>query len=185
MKSLKGHLLIASPTLVTPFFSKTVILMLEHSESGAMGVVLNRPSEHTIGEISEQLLDEQVDWDQSIHIGGPVPGPIMILHTDPIRADATALPGLYTTVDATKARELVLKREEPIMIIANYSGWGPGQLESEFGEDSWVTFPAKIEHVFRTSEERELWDEVVKQAGAKRLSDFLGLREIPLDPSFN
>ena len=70
------------------------------------------------------------------------------------------------------------------MIIANYSGWGPGQLEGEFGWDSWLTLPAKDEHVFWAGE-KDLWKLVVNEVNARKLSDFLNLREIPPDPRLN
>jgi putative transcriptional regulator len=184
MKSLKGHLLIAAPSLDTPFFTHTVILMIEHGEDGALGIVLNRQTEATVTDISEQLFDEWFEWDKPISLGGPVPGPIMIIHTDEDQADQTVIEGVYNTVEADKVKQLILEKPEPMLVVANYSGWGPGQLESEFDVDSWLTLPAKIEHVF-WDDERDLWDVVVKEANTKKLSEFLGIREIPPDPRMN
>ncbi len=184
MMSLKGQLLIASPSLVDSFFSRTVILMLDHSEEGAAGVVLNRPTEATVADIAETVFAEPVDWDKPLNLGGPVPGPLMVLHQVEDRADQEILPGLYNTVDVVNVRSLVDDRAEPTLILANYAGWGPGQLESEFGVDSWFTLPATIDHVFWDGE-KDLWDVVVKAVNARKLSEFLGLRQIPRDPSFN
>jgi putative transcriptional regulator len=69
-------------------------------------------------------------------------------------------------------------------VIANYSGWGPGQLEGEFNWDSWVTLPAKAVHVFWTGK-RDLWKTVVSEVNARKLSEFLRLKEMPEDPSLN
>ena len=184
MNSLKGHLLIASPNLLAPFFTRTVILMLEHNEDGALGVVLNRPTDATVADISEQVLQERLEWSKPIHLGGPVPGPLMVLHTDEDLADQEVLPGVYSSIDAAKIQQILRGQPEPSLILANYSGWGPGQLEGEFDVDSWLTLPATAEHVFWEGE-TDLWDVVVKAVNAKKLSDFLGIRAVPPDPRMN
>ena len=69
-------------------------------------------------------------------------------------------------------------------LLANYSGWAPGQLEGEFNWDSWITLPADLEHVFWTGE-RDLWNVVVSKVNAQKLSEFLGLRAYPADPTLN
>jgi putative transcriptional regulator len=78
----------------------------------------------------------------------------------------------------------VLERTEPSLILANYAGWGPGQLESEFGVDSWLTLPANLEYVF-WEDPKDLWSVVVKAVNARKLTEFLGLRDIPSDPTLN
>src|SRR5262245_32876803 len=102
VKSLKGHLLIATPQLLDPNFARTVLLLFEHSPEGAAGVILNRATEMTVSDVSAQLLEESIDWDKIIHLGGPVPGPLMALHGDEDLADRNALEGLYLTVEASK-----------------------------------------------------------------------------------
>ena len=78
MESLKGHLLVAARGLLDPNFARTVILMLGHGPEGAAGLVLNRPTDpRTIGEIAEQVFEEEIDWDKPIHLGGPVAGPLV------------------------------------------------------------------------------------------------------------
>jgi putative transcriptional regulator len=184
MNSLKGHLLIASPSLLAPFFTRSVILMLEHNDEGALGVVLNRPTEATVTDISEQVLQEHVEWGKPINIGGPVQGPLMVIHTDADLADQEVLPGVYSSIDATKIQQLVRRQADPCLILANYAGWGPGQLEGEFGVDSWLTLPATVEHVF-WGEATDLWEVVVQAVNAKKLSEFLGIRDVPPDPRLN
>jgi putative transcriptional regulator len=147
-------------------------------------VVLNRPTEATVADIAETVFDQPFDWDKALNLGGPVEGPIMILHQDEDFADQEILPGLYNSVEMAKVRGLVFNRTEPSLILTYYAGWGPGQIESEFGVDSWLILPATIDLVFWEGEE-ELWDVVVKAVNARKLSEFLGLREVPIDPSFN
>ena len=184
MNSLKGHLLIATPQLNSPVFTQSVILMLDHNEEGAMGLILNSPTDATITDLSDKILDEPFEWDKPLHLGGPVPGPLLVIHTLEDLADQEVRPGVYTSLDASKVQELIRRKVEPSVIVANYSGWGPGQLEGEFGWDSWLTLPATIELVFWAGE-KDLWETVVKEVNAKKLSEFLSLREVPPDPSLN
>lgn len=185
MKSLKGHLLIATPHLMDPNFHRTVLLLFEHTEAGAAGVILNRPTEATITDIAEQVLQESLDWDKPIHLGGPVSGPLMVLHTNEELADLTILPELFSTADAAKIEPLIRDRVEPSLIVANYAGWGPGQLEGEIAEDSWFSLPARVDYIFWDGDADALWDAVIKAVQGGGLPDFLGLREVPEDPSVN
>jgi putative transcriptional regulator len=184
MNSLSGHLLIATPELRAPLFARSVVLMIDHDEEGAMGVILNRPTDAVASDLPEEVVGEDFAWDKRLHLGGPVPGPLMLLHADPDLAGREVLPGVFLTLDAEKARALLAERAEPSMIVVNYSGWGPGQLEGEFGWDSWLTLPATAEHVFGPEGE-DLWDAVVGRVHARKLSDFLGIKVVPPDPSLN
>jgi putative transcriptional regulator len=184
VKSLKSHLLVAAPSLLTPFFTRTVILMLEHNEEGAVGVVLNRPTEATLTDVAEQVFQEPFDWAKPINLGGPVPGPLLVLHTLEGLADQEVLTGIYSTAAAEKVEQIVRQKAEPSLIVANYAGWGPGQLEGEMREDAWLTAPARAELVFWDGA-ADLWDVVVKAIGASELSKILGLRDLPPDPSLN
>lgn len=184
MNSLKAHLLIATPDLVAAIFTRSVILMIDHDENGAMGVILNRPTDATAADLPLDAIGEEVEWDHPLHIGGPVPGPLMILHTVEELSDREVMPGLFLTLDAENVREILRRRCEPSRIVLNYSGWGAGQLEGEFDQDSWLTLPAQLEHVFETPE-AGLWESVVGQVNARKLSDFLGIRHIPPDPTVN
>ncbi len=134
MKSLKGQLLVATSDLLDSNFFQTVILLFEHNDEGAAGVVLNRPIEASITDIAEQVFEAPFDWDKPIHLGGPVPGPLMILHQVSELADQEIMPGLYSTIEAQKVQEALRQRLEPSLIVANYAGWGPGQLETEISE---------------------------------------------------
>lgn len=184
MTSLKGHLLVATPELLAPIFTRGVILMLDHSGDGAAGVILNRPTEATVAAVAEQVFEEASDWTKPISLGGPVPGPLLVLHTVADLADQTVLPGVFSTVDAAKVRALVRRQAEPSLTLANYAGWSPGQLEGEIAEGSWVTLPARIPLIFHDAPD-ELWETVMKEYRGLRLSSLLGLRGMPDDPRSN
>jgi putative transcriptional regulator len=184
MISLKGHLLVATRQLSDPNFMRAVLLMIEHSEEGAAGVILNRPTEATIADIAEQVLNEKLDWDKPINLGGPVQGPVMAIHELESLADQMILPGVYSTIVSSKIETLLRQKTEPSLIIANYAGWGPGQLESEIEEDSWLSLPATPDHVLHSGD-IDLWASVSKEIHAATLASMLKIGAIPKNPSVN
>ncbi len=180
MHSLKGQLLIAGPALVDPNFRRTVVLVGEHSEEGALGLILNRPSETTIREAVPELSLLAAGVDQ-VHFGGPVqPSAIVVLadFVEPDRAESLVLDTvgfLPSEVDPEELGELRRAR-----IFAGYAGWGPGQLDGELEEGSWIVEPALADDVF-TLEPDELWSAVLLRKGGP----FGVLALMPLDPSLN
>ena len=104
-----------------------------------------------------------------------------MLHTNESLADQEIIPGVYITADGSKVQELIEQRSEPSLVVANYSGWGPGQLDGELRADSWLTLPATFDHVFWTGE-KELWNVVVNQVQAQKLTALVGVRELPAGP---
>ena len=180
MQSLKGHLLIAGPALVDPNFRRTVILVGEHSADGAIGLVLNRMSGSTVDEVVPELAP-LVDGTGPVHVGGPVqPSAIVVLgdFAEPERAGALVLDSvgfLPTEVDPDELGVLHRAR-----VFAGYSGWGPGQLDGELAEGSWIVEPALPDDVF-TLEPDELWSDVLRRKGGP----FGVLAQMPVDPSLN
>ena len=180
MQSLKGHLLIAGPALVDPNFRRTVVLVGEHSDEGALGLILNRPSEATVDEAVPELSTLAAGVDQ-VHFGGPVqPSAIVVLadFVEPDRAGSLVLDSvgfLPSEVDPEELGELRRAR-----VFAGYAGWGPGQLDGELEEGSWIVEPALPEDVF-TVEPEELWSTVLLRKGGP----FGVLALMPLDPSLN
>ncbi len=183
MTSLKGHLLVASPGLLDPNFSRTILLIFEHNNQGAAGVIVNRPTAATITDISEQVFSEQFDWDKPLNLGGPVLGPLLVLHESESLSDQEVISGLFSTIDATKVQVLLRQRVEPSLVIANYAGWGPGQLEAEIKEGAWLLTPATIDSVFHSQDES--WGATIKDIEAKQIPKILGIREVPENPSLN
>ena len=165
------------------FFARTVILLLEHNSDGAMGIVLNRPTEATVNDIAAQIMEQEIDWDKPIHLGGPVRGPLQVLHDRAEWGDQEVVRGRPRHGDAENVRELLAIQPEPSLIVANYAGWGTGQLEGEIAEDSWLTHP-RAELVFYL-EPTELWRFVLNEIHAAELSNVLGLKRLPNDPGLN
>ena len=180
VQSLKGHLLIAGPGLVDPNFRRAVVLVGEHSEEGALGVILNRALAATVDETVPELA-LLVDPIESIHVGGPVqPSAIVVLadFVEPEEARSLVLDSvgfLPSEVDPAVLGELRRAR-----VFAGYAGWGPGQLEGELDEGSWIVEPALAEDVF-TQDPEGLWSSVLRRKGGP----FSLLASMPPDPNRN
>lgn len=180
MQSLKGQLLVAGPSLLDPNFRRTVVLVGEHTDEGALGVVLNRASEATVEDAVPEL-STLIDDEELVHVGGPVqPSAIVVVadFADPEQAGVLILDSvgfLPAEVDPDAIGELRRAR-----VFAGYAGWGPGQLDEELDEGSWIVAPALPEDVF-TGDPEELWSDVLRRKGGP----FEVLALMPPDPSAN
>src|SRR5437588_10993030 len=127
MDSARGQLLIAGPTLLDPNFWRTVVLIVEHTEEGALGLVLNRPSETTVGEAVAQL-EELVDPDDQLFIGGPVqPSSVIVLaeFEDPGEAAMIAFEDVGVLAAGGGLEEAGTGVRSGRAFVG-HSGWGPG-----------------------------------------------------------
>jgi putative transcriptional regulator len=182
VESLRGKLILAAPALKDPNFARAVVLIAEHSEEGAMGLVLNRPSEAPIGDAVPDLT-WVADSDAPVYVGGPVaPNGVIVLAewVDPAQAvvliddDLGFVPGDTEDTDALAA---AVRRAR---VYAGHAGWGPGQLEDEIAEDAWIVEAPLRDELF--SEDPEgLWSAVLRRKGR----EFALLSTMPPDPSLN
>jgi len=174
-ESLRGQLLIASPQL-GDYFRRTVVLMIEHGPDGALGVVLNRPSELVVGEAVPALADLAGE-DEQIYVGGPVqPEAVLALGEFGEPEVSTKLvvgPLGIVDPDAPAAGSLSRTR-----VYAGYSGWAPGQLEDELEQDAWFVEPAHPDDPWADD---DLWAEALRRKGG----EFELLATMPADPSLN
>ena len=123
-------MLVASQKLLDPNFNRTVVLIIQHGEQGALGLVLNRQLEITMDEVWQQISEQPCLLDAALHQGGPCEGTLMVLHTDPALAAMEVLPGVYFSTDKDDLEQLVASSNDdrPIKFFTGYSGWGPEQL---------------------------------------------------------
>ncbi|QDU99186.1 YqgE/AlgH family protein [Lignipirellula cremea] len=181
MESLQACLLVASPKLPDTNFFRSVVLMIQHDEEGAFGVVLNRPTHLTVGQVWSEAAGVACDNDQPVNLGGPVPGPLLALHTWEEQNSGEVLPGLFLATERDQLDALVGQDEHPFRLFTGYSGWGSGQLEDELEAGGWLTTPARKEHLFGDPE--TLWQQVADAIGQAIL--FPGVTHRPADPGAN
>ncbi len=168
--SLKGRLLVALPALSAGNFDRAVVYMLEHTDEGAVGVVLNRPSPLTVDEPLPRWLPLAAE-PRVVFLGGPVErsGAIGLIEVD----------GAVTTVDL---------EDEPgdgdasgrLRVFAGYAGWSAGQLEDEIAAGAWVVADAEPGDVV-TDDPEAMWSSVLWRQGGR----LAAVAHFPLDPSDN
>lgn len=183
MDTLQGHFLVASPHLLDPNFARSVVLLIQHSEDGAFGVVLNRPTESTVEELWSEVGDGECEDARHVHLGGPVSGPLIALHTDAALSEMEVVPGVFFSAQREHLEELVLRPDKPFRLFVGHSGWGEGQLDREMEEGSWLTLPATSEYVFY--DDGDLWQRIAQKIGQTFLSSALKIKNIPPDASVN
>ena len=152
---LTNHFLIAMPGLKDSNFFRTVTYICEHNEQGAMGIVLNRPTDLQLNDILEQLdIIPGTDGHgtQQIFIGGPVQGERgFVLHTESRDWDSTLQ--VTPEISVTTSRDVLQAIAEgsgpsKSLIALGYAGWAPGQLEEELGANAWLSGPADSQIIF-------------------------------------
>jgi len=183
MKSLQGHLLIATPALVDPNFFHSVVLLVQHSEEGALGVILNRPSKTTIRRAWEEVRSTPCAHDAPLHLGGPCQGPLMAVHGDASFSEAEVAPEAFFSADPETLEQLVALPDIQIKFFIGYAGWGAGQLEQELEVGSWEILPAGAKHIFGPT--TSLWEESHREVAGRRLFSAMRIKHVPEDPRLN
>ena len=180
VESFQGQLLIASPSLLDPNFRRAVVLVTEHTDEGAAGLVLNRPSEAPVAEVVP-VLEPLVEDEEPVFVGGPVqPEAVLVLGEFPDPGDA-AVPlfgslGFPSLEEPEEVVPVTTRRR----VFAGYAGWGAGQLEGELERDDWILEPALPDDAF-TEDPDELWADVLRRKGGV----YELVARMPEDPSVN
>jgi putative transcriptional regulator len=181
MESTRGQLLIAGPTLADENFWRTVVLIVEHTpEGGALGLVLNRPSETTVGDAVSELAP-LLDIEESLFVGGPVqPSALIVLAEFERPGDAALIAFEDIGVLANGAQEDPQPDLRRARAFAGHAGWGPGQLDAELERGDWIVEPAVREDAF-TVAPLDLWTTVLTRKGGS----YALVARMPPDPSVN
>jgi putative transcriptional regulator len=180
VESLRGQLLVASPALFDPNFHRAVVLVTEHTDDGAAGLVLNRPSLVEVAAAVPQL-EELVDEDEQVWVGGPVQPEAVLVLGEFLDPDDAAVP-LFESLGfpSLDEPEEIVPGTTRRRVFAGYAGWGAGQLEEELANEDWILEPALADDAF-TEAPDELWSDVLRRKG--------GIYELvarmPDDPSLN
>jgi putative transcriptional regulator len=184
---MAGKLLLASQQLADPNFNRTVILLVQHGADGALGLVLNRPLEMSVKDACRDSLEISCRADGVLLHGGPCQGPLMALHTHENslyfgpQDRCQVLSGLYFSTDRDELEWLLQLEQPKALFFLGYSGWGPGQLESELADGAWMVTTASPERVFG-AKGPEHWAKLMTHAG---LAGKIRPELIPDDPSLN
>ena len=180
--SLTAHFLIAMPAMDDPNFAQGVTLLCQHNEEGAMGLLINRVSDFTLGEVFEQMqivTGSQEIADIPVLLGGPVqPARGFILHDDPREWSSTLRFGNGLAVSTSRdILEAMAKGEGPknALVTLGYAGWSAGQLEEEIAANSWLTVEADQAILFRTPINAR-WQAAAKSLGINlaQVTDYSG-----------
>ena len=178
--SLRGKLLVASPSLVDPNFARSVVFITEHNDEGTLGIVLNRPSETSVESVVSELAE--IAGGEPVYVGGPVQPEALVLLAEFSNPDAAAWivaadVGLASAdVDLDELAASVRRGR----VYAGYSGWGPGQLEAEMKVDSWIVEAPLPAELF-PEDPATLWSDVLARKGGQ----YSLIARMPVDPSQN
>jgi putative transcriptional regulator len=181
MESTRGQLLVAGPALLDPNFWRTVVLVIEHNEEGALGLVLNRPSETSVGEAVPEL-ETLLDPNGLLFIGGPVqPSAVIVLaeFEDATDAALVAFDDIGVLGTGPSAEELTAGVRTGRAFLG-HAGWGPGQLDGELERGDWILEPARRQDAF-SEDPGGLWSEVLTRKGGS----YALVARMPADPSMN
>jgi len=181
-KSLKGQLILDNGRLRGSFFHRTVILICQHDEEGAFGLIVNRSTKNKVGDALVAKLPDSLKEDV-LYLGGPVqPQALSFLHHDAYLPDANVMPNLNVGHSLDTLIEVAdsYSPTQRLKVFAGYAGWSPGQLDDEMTRDTWMTHPASLELIFH-SEPEALWQLILREKGWK----YRLIAEAPEDPSWN
>lgn len=182
MESTAGRLLVASPLLGDPNFERSVILMLEHDEDSALGLVLNEPTQTEVEEMLPQWAP-MASRPGVFFLGGPVSYESVICLGEALGGDDESFHrviGNVGTVDLNQDPDDYPVELQEIRVFAGYSGWGRGQLESELAMDAWFVVDADPHDPFMANPD-ELWSMVLRRQPGM----LSWLANYPTDPSLN
>jgi putative transcriptional regulator len=183
MRSLQGHLLVASPRLPDVNFYRTVVLIIHHDDQGAFGIVLNRPTESTVDEIWDDVPTMPGDAKSSVNSGGPVEGPLMAIHTNEAYGENEIMPGVHFAAHKDHLNRLVRDPQTEYRVYTGYSGWAAGQLEGELEFGGWMVMPARRDVIF--SDPESMWQNAAQEIGEDVTGELLGSAAVPRDPACN
>ena len=176
----KSRVLVATPRLDDPNFRRAVVLMIEHSSEGSLGLVLNRPSVLPVGDVLPSW-GERLGPEAHVHIGGPVePDALLaVAAAQPDHAGCTPINGCLALVDLGADPFSFSEQVVDVMLFSGYAGWGPRQLDAELAEGAWWVFDS--DPLDLRADPGDLWHDVLsRQRSAAAL-----LANHPDDPTWN
>jgi putative transcriptional regulator len=185
MDSLQGNLLIASSGLLDPNFARTVVLIAAHGGEGALGLILNREINIPLQQVWGQVSQMPCLRPGNVWHGGPISGTLMVLHDVRPHANLVVTEDLYVATELHSMESLAGSDDGRARYYVGHSGWGPGQLETELAEGSWLVLPATTEHVFGDHDMNSLWKATMTEVGRRQIQAVIPIKHVPDNPRLN
>lgn len=185
IKLKSGMMLVADPFLPDPNFSRSVVYIVEHDDKGTVGFVLNQPMGLMLEDVIQTGTSE--DLDIPLFTGGPVGNDTLhVIHQlgDHVPGSKYISRHIYWGGDFEQIKFLIGNKNadlRDVKFFVGYSGWGPGQLEDEIKEKSWVILKGNEDLIFNNSIESKVWEKALNQKGGK----FKLYQKSPLRPEWN
>ncbi|HEY4327137.1 MAG TPA: YqgE/AlgH family protein [Mucilaginibacter sp.] len=177
-----GRLLISEPFMPDPIFKRSVILLTEYSDEGAMGFILNHASEFLLGDLLPEVSYSEIP----VYVGGPVANNTLhFIHCCPDKiADGIEVgEGVFWGGDFEKVKELIMNYSlttDEIRFFTGYSGWTEKQLDNEIKADSWIVANKNLDMIFKSDEEN-FWRKIVIGLGQR----YAHIANFPENPALN
>lgn len=183
VKPAKGDLLLSEPFLADPNFERSVILLCECNSKGSFGFVLNKVADMQLSD----AIDEVQNYNQPLYVGGPVQHDTLhFLHRfdPPFSGSEPIIEDVYWGGDFDELLSRINTRQisaSDLKFFAGYSGWGPGQLEEELEEETWIIYQQPTAYHLFDVPAHQLWQEVLRNMGGK----YRMFSNYPIDPRLN
>lgn len=168
MNSLRNHFLVAMPSLSESVFSHSITYICDHTEDGAMGLIINQPLKLTLDEVFTQLGFKAANIDQAVLSGGPVETERGFVLHDAQSAWGSTMP-VTDEISLTASKDVLRaisqgEGPEKYQVMLGYAGWGGGQLEEEISNNAWLTVEADSAIIFDTAPDQR-WSRVASNLG--------------------
>ncbi len=191
--SLAGNLLVASTLVEDSVRANSVCLLVHHDETGAIGVMLNRPLAPNPAALLA-MLGQQPSEPMSgnrlpvaatvpdlgtgtVHFGGPLSGPVVAIHSVSKFAEAETGPGIYVAAQKHHLEGLVSQPNGPMRLIVGHLGWTQDELQQELDAGIWHLVPATADAVF--SSDRDMWPRLIHRGTARSVAHWIGTADVP------
>lgn len=159
MPSLRNHFIIAMPSLADPYFSRTVTYICEHNKEGAMGIIINQPTDMKIDALLKKInvdVTPHFNSDKPVYVGGPVCNDQgFVLHKEEPESKWSSSISISDQVHLTTSKDILQAigtdlGPQDFLISLGYAGWSGGQLEQELKDNAWLTIEADLNIMFNT-----------------------------------
>src|SRR5262245_35862180 len=185
MNSLQGHLLIASSGLLDPNFARTVVLIAVHGEAGALGLIPHRAMSIPLQQGWSQVSESPCSRVDNVRHGGPVGGTLMAVHDQRPLANLVVTEALFVATELNAMELLAASDDGQALFYIGHSGWGPGQIENELAEGSWLVLPATVEHAFSDLDALAFWKQTMVDVGRRQIQSVIPIKHVPDNPRLN